>query len=49
MGRINAILRLNMSGHAVDGRAEAERYGAALDMAAAYADESGFAVVNVEA
>jgi alkanesulfonate monooxygenase SsuD/methylene tetrahydromethanopterin reductase-like flavin-dependent oxidoreductase (luciferase family) len=47
LGRINAILRLNMSGHAVDGRAEAERYGAALDMAA-YADESGFAVVNVE-
>jgi alkanesulfonate monooxygenase SsuD/methylene tetrahydromethanopterin reductase-like flavin-dependent oxidoreductase (luciferase family) len=47
VGRISAILRLNMSGHAVDGAAEADRYGAALDMAA-YADTAGFAVVNVE-
>ena len=47
MGRIKAILRLNMSGHAADGRAEADRYAAALDMAA-YADAGGFAVVNVE-
>jgi alkanesulfonate monooxygenase SsuD/methylene tetrahydromethanopterin reductase-like flavin-dependent oxidoreductase (luciferase family) len=36
-----------MSGQAADGRAEADRYAAALDMAA-YADASGFAVVNVE-
>jgi alkanesulfonate monooxygenase SsuD/methylene tetrahydromethanopterin reductase-like flavin-dependent oxidoreductase (luciferase family) len=47
VGRIRAILRLNMSGHAVDGRAEADRYSAALDMAA-YAEASGFAIVNVE-
>jgi alkanesulfonate monooxygenase SsuD/methylene tetrahydromethanopterin reductase-like flavin-dependent oxidoreductase (luciferase family) len=47
MGEINAILRLAMSGRAADGRAEADRYCAALDMAA-YADECGFAIVNVE-
>jgi alkanesulfonate monooxygenase SsuD/methylene tetrahydromethanopterin reductase-like flavin-dependent oxidoreductase (luciferase family) len=47
VGRIDAILRLNMSGHAADGPAEADRYAAALDMAV-FADAAGFAVVNVE-
>ena len=47
MGRIDAILRLNMSGRAADRHEEAERWAAALDMAA-YADDHGFAIVNVE-
>ena len=47
MGRIDAILRLNMSGGAADRHAEAERWAAALDMAT-YADVHGFAIVNVE-
>jgi alkanesulfonate monooxygenase SsuD/methylene tetrahydromethanopterin reductase-like flavin-dependent oxidoreductase (luciferase family) len=44
---VSAVLRFNMSGRAATPEGEAERYQAALDMAA-WADEAGFAVVNVE-
>lgn len=47
MTRINTTLRINMTGHSVDPQREAERYGAALDMAE-YADREGFALVNLE-
>lgn len=47
MARYEPVLRLNMSGQADDPAAEAGRYRAAIDMAA-FADQAGFAVVNVE-
>ncbi len=49
MGEIKPVLRLNLSGCGVgpDKALEADRYQAALDMAA-YADTHGFYIVNVE-
>jgi hypothetical protein len=49
MVAIRPVLRLNMSGCGVgaDKALEADRYQAALDMAE-YADNHGFAIVNVE-
>ena len=44
---LKPVLRLNMSGRAETGAGEADRYRAAIDMAA-YAEQGGFAVVNVE-
>lgn len=41
------VLRIDMSGKAETGAGEADRYQAALEMAA-YADRNGFAIVNVE-
>jgi alkanesulfonate monooxygenase SsuD/methylene tetrahydromethanopterin reductase-like flavin-dependent oxidoreductase (luciferase family) len=49
MGELRPVLRLNLSGCGIgsDKALEADRYRAALDMAA-YADTHGFAIVNVE-
>jgi len=49
MVQVKPVLRLNMSGCGVgpDKALEADRYQAALDMAE-YADNHGFAMVNVE-
>jgi len=49
MGELRPVLRLNLSGCGVgpDKALEADRYRAAIDMAA-YADRHGFAIVNVE-
>ncbi len=44
---INATLRLNMTGISPDPVAESARYRAAIEMAA-WADEEGFATVNLE-
>lgn len=44
---INASLRINMTGHDADASQRAERYRAAIDMAA-YVDAAGFANVNLE-
>lgn len=45
--KVNTALRINMTGLAPTPREEAQRYRAALDMAA-FADQNGFAVVSVE-
>jgi alkanesulfonate monooxygenase SsuD/methylene tetrahydromethanopterin reductase-like flavin-dependent oxidoreductase (luciferase family) len=49
MAKISPVLRLNMSGcgQGPDRELEADRYQAAIEMAA-YADRNGFAIVNVE-
>jgi alkanesulfonate monooxygenase SsuD/methylene tetrahydromethanopterin reductase-like flavin-dependent oxidoreductase (luciferase family) len=47
MSRIRAILRLNLSGRSPSGESDADRYAAALDLAA-MADDGGFDIVNVE-
>ena len=49
MVKVSPVLRLNMSGcgQGPDRELEADRYLAAIDMAE-FADESGFAIVNVE-
>lgn len=44
---VTAVLRINMTGLDPDPEAESERYRAAVEMAA-YADEQGFDVVNLE-
>lgn len=44
---INSNLRLNMTGAETDPELRAQRYRAAIDMAA-YADQQGFASINVE-
>ena len=47
MKTINSTLRLNMTSFDMDGDLNAQRYQAALDMAA-YVDGFGFTAVNVE-
>ncbi len=49
MVKVSPVLRLNMSGcgQGPDRELEADRYQAAIDMAE-FADENGFAIVNVE-
>lgn len=47
MARCEPVLRLNMSNQAANPADESDRYRAAIDMAA-FADQNGFAVVNVE-
>jgi alkanesulfonate monooxygenase SsuD/methylene tetrahydromethanopterin reductase-like flavin-dependent oxidoreductase (luciferase family) len=47
MVKVSTVLRLNMSGAAKEPAAEADRYAAAIEMAE-FADQAGFAVVNVE-
>ena len=44
---VKAVLRINLSGAASDPTVEADRYQAAIEMAA-MADAGGFAIVNVE-
>ncbi len=48
MAKITSAIRFNMTGDPTASRAEtAERYQAALDMAA-FADEAGFSIINLE-